>query len=309
MSDYRDRLKTLSQKTIFFALMQLGAAVRRMSRRQARHAASLIGDFMHSVLKIRRPLVYANLARTFPDKPPAAIARIARQVYRNTAVNLIEVLRLPLIKSFKDAAALVDIDARDFLGKTRDRNKGAVVVSAHYGNWELMAVAVGFLVTPVTVIVKMIHNQMVDRLMNEWRSIPGNRTIYDWQALREGLKILHAGGVLAILGDQSDPNAINFADFLGRKASIFHGAAFFALKANVPLFVVMCQRNRDGQRYTIRIHEIDTSDLTCCKQDIQTLALRYTKIIEEYIRQCPEEWFWLHDRWKRTPDLTHVSTQ
>ena len=87
----------------------------------------------------------------------------------------------------------------------------------------------------------------------------------------------------------------------GRRATLFHGAAFFALKANVPLFVGMCRSGSDG-RYTVDVHHIDTSDLTFCKADIAILASRYTLVIEESIRRWPEEWFWLHNRWKNGGD-------
>jgi KDO2-lipid IV(A) lauroyltransferase len=173
-----------------------------------------------------------------------------------------------------------------------------VIVSAHYGNWELLTICFGLLVTPVTMIVKSQKNKLIDQQINSWRTMHGNRIIYKGQALREGLRTLEQGGTLAILGDQSDPGAGFFVDFLGRKASLFLGPAFFALKARVPLFVAMSRKHGDG-RYTIELKEIDTSDLVFSRNDIRELAQRYTRVIEYYIRQCPEEWLWLHDRWKR----------
>lgn len=278
----------------------LGVAVRAMNRDQARRFAWKLGDLMHHTLGLRRNLVYRNLELTFPEKSASEIREIATKVYRNVAVTLLEVLRLPCIKNREDAAALVDIPgAEEFSRKLRERKKGAVVVSAHYGNWELMATAFGLQVVPVAIIVKRLRNKAVDLKMNALRTLCGNRIIYKRKALREGLKVLESGGVLAVLSDQSDPDAVNYGDFLGRRASMFLGAAFFALKADVPLIVGMCQRSEDG-RYRIEIHEIDTSDLRFCKEDIVTLAARYTRVIETYIRQWPEEWFWLHDRWKRS---------
>ena len=281
------------------AINVLRVIAQRLSRGQARRLAFMLGDFMRQVLGLRRDLVYTNLALTFPEKSRTEIHRIAKSVYRNVAASLFEVLRLPLIRTREDVAALVDIDARELLAKMCERHSGAVVVSAHYGNWELMALAFGVMVHPLTIIVKRLRNATVDRRINEFRTMQGNSIVYDDQALREGLRLLADGGFLAILGDQSDPAESNFCEFLGRRATMFHGAAFFALKAQVPLFVGMCRSNGDG-RYTIDAIEIDTSDLTFNKEDIATLALRYTRVIEEYIRRWPEEWFWLHDRWKRS---------
>jgi KDO2-lipid IV(A) lauroyltransferase len=294
----RHRIKAAASKWTYHAVNMLGGLVRRLSRSQTRRVAFLLGDFTHKVVGIRRELVYRNLSKTFPAKTPAQIRRIATDVYRNVVVTLLEVLRLPLIRTSDDVASLVDLDPGEYLRVTHNGKTGAVMVSAHYGNWELMALAFGLMVNPVTIVVKRLRNPMIDRSMNELRTMRGNSIVYDEQALREGLRLLKAGGTLAILGDQSDPNATNYGEFLGRRTAMFHGPAFFALKAQVPLFVGMCRSNGDG-RYIIETRTIDMSDLTFNKKDIATLTARYTRVIEEYILRWPEDWFWLHDRWKR----------
>ena len=294
----RKKSKAASGKSMVVALNLLGIIVRKLDRRQTRRFAVLIGDFMRRVLGIRRSLVYRNLSLTFPEKSPEDIRRIATAVYRNVASSLLEVLRLPLIRDREDAAALIDIDGEAFFQWYRARKTGAVFVSAHYGNWELMAMASGLMVEPITIVVKRLRNRAIDRMMNEYRTMRGNRIIYHSKALREGLRLIGEGGFLTILADQSDHDAANYGEFLGRRATMFHGPAFFALKAKVPLFFVICASNGDG-RYTIKIREVDTADLSFSKEAIATLAARYTRLLEDQIRRSPEEWFWLHDRWKR----------
>ena len=294
----KEELQAASEKLMSETLNLLGVLVRKMSRKQSTRFASLIGDFMHRVIGIRRDLVYRNLGLTFPEKSPEEIRRIATAMYRNVASSLLEVLRLPLIRNREDAAALVDIDGEAFLQWYRTRKTGAVFVSAHYGNWELMAMASGLLVEPIAIVVKRLRNHELDQRMNEYRTMRGNRIIYHSQALREGLRLLGEGGFLTILGDQSDHDAVNYGEFLGRRASMYYGPAFFALKAKVPLFFVVCQGNGEG-RYTVKVREVNTSDLTFSKEAIATLAARYTRMLEEEIRNRPEEWFWLHNRWKR----------
>jgi len=291
--------KRFVQSITYYAVSLLGVMVRRLGRKQTRRFACFIGDFMHRGIGLRRELVHRNLSLTFPEKSPEEIDRIATAMYRNVASTLLEVLRLPLIRNRDDAAALVDIKGDEaFWEWHRNGKTGAVLVSAHYGNWELMAMAFGLLVNPITIIVKRLRNQRVDLKMNEYRTMRGNSVVYPRQSVREGLRLLQSGGTLAILGDQSDPDEANFGEFLGRRTTMFHGAAFFALRAKVPLFMPICTNNGDG-RYTITVTHIDTSDLNFNKDDIATLAERYTRAIEEHIRRRPEEWFWLHDRWKR----------
>ncbi|TCD48929.1 lysophospholipid acyltransferase family protein [Chlorobium sp. N1] len=279
------------------AVMLLGVLVRIISRPVAMRLADLIGDFIHHVVGLRRELVYRSLALTFPDKSPEALRRIATRVYRNIAETFIDVLRFPLIRNLEDVEALVDIDVTPFLNGTDGGKRGAVMLSGHYGNWELMALAFGLKAKPMTIIVKELSNTALDRAMNRFRTLRGNSVVYDAHSVRPGLRLLSENGVLAILGDQSDPSSSVSGEFLGRRASMFQGAAFFALKAKVPLFVGMCRHGDDG-RYRVEIQEIDTSGLTICKEDMLLLASRYTRVLEEYIYRWPEEWFWLHNRWK-----------
>lgn len=287
-----------SKKVLYWLIMMLGALVRNISRQRSTAIAHLLGDFFFYILKTRRSLVIGNLALTFPEKSSAEIKAIASRVYRNQAENIIEMLRLPMIKTADDARHLLNVDAADFLAKTTGNKKGGVLVSAHFGNWELLGLCSGLLVAPLTIVVKPLKNSRIDSQINTWRTMQGNRVIYDGQALREGLRALRRGEILVMLGDQSAPEGSFFTDFLGRRTSVFLGPAWLALKTGVPLFAAMCRRTEDG-RYKVDYEEIAYSDLGTSKEDAEELARRYTNVLERSIYQYPEEWFWLHNRWKR----------
>ena len=287
------------QKVFYNLIMMLGVLVRSISRGKSTAVARFFGDVGYDFLKVRRKLVTQNLMLTFPEKSLSEIDTIARQVYRNQAENVIEMLRLPMIKTTADAALLLDIDASEVLAKTIVQKKGGVLLSAHFGNWELFGLCAGLLVTPTTIVVKRLKNAAIDQQINTWRTMHGNRIVYKGQALREGMRTLKNGGILTVLGDQSDPGGSFYTEFLGRRTSVFLGPAYLALKAGVPLFVGMCRRIGDG-RYIVECEEIDMTGLGTAKTDAEELARRYTKVLERYIYQYPEEWFWLHNRWKRT---------
>lgn len=291
------RWSRAAEPLVAWAVMGLGVLVRLLSRPVALRLAELIGDFIHHVVGLRRDLVYRNLSLTFPDKSEEGIRRIATGVYRNIATTFVDLLRFPLLKNLEEVEALMDIDVSPYLKGTDGGRKGAVMLSAHYGNWELMATAFGMKAKPMTIIVKELTNKALDLAINRFRTMNGNGVVYQGQAPREGMRLLQEGGVLAILADQSDPGASAYGEFLGRRATMFQGAAFFALRAKVPLFVGMCRHVENG-RYRVEIREIETADLKFCREDIETLSLRYTRVLEEYIYRWPEEWFWLHNRWK-----------
>ena len=294
-----DEADNSTDKALHGLIKLLGLLVRSINRKSSTAIAHLLGDFVYYIPKTRRQLVEDNLALTFPEKKPSEISAIARQVYRNQAENMIEVLRLSMIKTPEDAARLLDVDAGKILAKTLDVKKGGVLVSAHFGNWELLAFCSGLLVVPMSIIVKPLKNHAIDLQINEWRTMRGNKIIYDWKALREGLRTLHNGELLTVLGDQSNAGGSFFAEFLGRRTTVFLGPAYLALKAGVPLFVAMCRRSGSGS-YKVEIEEIDMTGLGTAKTDAEELARRYTKAIERDIYRYPEEWLWLHNRWKRT---------
>lgn len=295
------KIKQATYPFTSWIMLVLGFFVRKMNRGTVLKTADLLGDLAYGVIRIRRALVEKNLSLVFPEKKSSEIKEIARQVYRNQVLNVMEMLRIPLIKSKEDAQKLVEIKRPvDFFQKTTDQNRGAILVSAHLGSWEMLALCTGLLLAPVHVIVKPLKNNFFDAHLVRWRTAHGNKLIYKDKALREGLKVLRQGGFIGVLGDQSNRRADNYIDFLGRKSTIFLGPAFLALKAGVPVFIETCKRLDNG-KYLLEIIEIPTGDLNYNREDIKKLAIRYTRYLEDFILKNPEEWLWLHDRWKRSP--------
>ncbi|TNJ34123.1 lysophospholipid acyltransferase family protein [Prosthecochloris vibrioformis] len=295
----RSRWKAYQDKLIYRLFTGLGRVVRLLSRKQFEWIAFRIGDFLYDIVRVRRGVVRQNLAAAFPDKELKERRRIGRQVYRNMSVSLLEILRIPMVENAEDANELIDIDLSEFIAATKEQGKGGILLSAHFGNWELAGVCIGLLGLPMTVVAKRLRNKLIDQEINRIRKIRGNDVLYKRQALRDGLRLLKNGGVLTILGDQSDPDMVFVTDFLGRPASFFQGPAFLALKAQVPVFLIMTRR-QPGGKYLMELKEIKTSDLSFSKASIQELTLRYIAQLEHYIRTYPEEWFWLHNRWKRS---------
>lgn len=260
----------------------------------------MLGIFVYSCLKIRRDLVLENLTCSFPEKTRADIDNIARKVYQNQALNIIELLRIPLIKNKKDAQELVSMHVDEGFQPILKNKQGAVVVSGHFGSWETIGLCTGLMLKPMNFIVKPIKNKYLDIYLNHLRTMHGNKVIEANNALRAGINALKRGEIVVILADQSQRKVSHYIDFLGRKTSVFLGPGFLALKSGVPLFVEVPRRTKDDH-YQLKIIEVKTSDLTCHKEDILELVKRYHFILEQFIRKHPEEWLWLHNRWKRSP--------
>lgn len=301
-------LKTLVDALIYAAFLAIGAAVRRLSIERVYRLGETIGVWLYEGLKLRRKLVETNLRLSFPEKSDEERARIARQVYIEQAQSMLEILRAPLIRSKADAEKIFEVQNIHLAERCYAEGKGAIIVSAHFGNWELKAMCWAFLAKPVCIVYKPFSNKFLDRKMREWRTLGGNELIAMGEASKIGLKRLREGKMLALLSDQAAHNDEHFAKFLGRDAAIFLGAAVFALRTKLPVFLAMSRRVGVG-KHLLEISEIKTDDLSgFSSENVRALAERYTRAIEDYIRRYPEQWFWLHNRWKRSPPQTPVAT-
>lgn len=308
----RHLLKSVVDRLIDWLIAALAQVVQRLSASQLEALAYWIGHFLYARLKLRRKLVEENLRYAFPEKSPAERQALARQIYVEQAIYFLEILRLPLVRTCRDAKALFDIDSSLVESRCFSHGRGGIIVSAHFGNWELMAVCWALCVRPVAIVYKPLSNRWFDARLNKWRTACGNELISMQDAARLGLRRLREGKLLALLSDQSGHSDGLYLPFLGRPASVFLGAAVFALRTGLPLLLAMPIRTRFG-KYRLEFSEIPTHDLRYSTESVHQLAQRYTEAIERYIRQYPEQWFWLHNRWKHVPPtetaLPHIEPQ
>ncbi|MFN3638473.1 MAG: lysophospholipid acyltransferase family protein [Chloroherpetonaceae bacterium] len=292
--------KTLIDALVYGVFMLIGAIVRRLSIERVYRLGEVVGNWLYERVKLRRKLVETNLRLCFPEKSEAERSKIARQVYIEQAQSLFEIMRAPLIRSKADAERMFEVENFHLIEKCYAEGKGAIVVSAHFGNWELKAMCWAFLAKPCAIVYKPFSNKFLDKKMLEWRTLGGNEFISMSDAPKLGLKRLREGKLLALLSDQAAHSDDYFTTFLGRDAAIFLGAAVFALRTKLPVILSMPRRIGVG-RHRLELTEIKTDDLTFSADNVKVLAERYTRAIESYIRRYPDQWFWLHNRWKRTP--------
>ncbi|MCS6988473.1 MAG: lipid A biosynthesis acyltransferase [Chloroherpetonaceae bacterium] len=301
-------LKIIADALIYAAFMAMGAIARRLTIERVYRLGEIVGVWLYERLKLRRKLVETNLRLSFPEKSEEERARIARQVYIEQAQSLLEIMRAPLIRSKADAEKIFEVKNMSLAERLCAEGKGAVVVSAHFGNWELKAMCWAFLAKPCVIVYKPFSNKFLDKKMLEWRTLGGNEFISMSDAPKLGLKRLREGKFLALLSDQAAHGDDYFTNFLGREAAIFLGAAVFALRTKLPVILSMSRRIGVG-KHLLELSEIKTDDLTSFSaENVRILAERYTRAIEDYVCRYPEQWFWLHNRWKRSPPQKTVAT-
>jgi KDO2-lipid IV(A) lauroyltransferase len=194
----------------------------------------------------------------------------------------------------------VKVEGLNIMQSALSKKKGAIILPAHYGNWEIMANAVGYLGIHAHFVAKRLKNPYLDKMVNDYRCETGNRVIYMNGASKEMQKVLQEGGVIATLLDQKVPvhEGGILVDFFGRKAATTPLLAKLHLLTGAPLVLVKCYPLKDGRCRLIFGSEILFEPSGDEEKDVHDLTQKCMDAIEEYIREKPEFWIWGHKRWQ-----------
>jgi KDO2-lipid IV(A) lauroyltransferase len=260
-----------------------------------------LGDLVYHISPRHRGIVMANLKQALGnEKSPEELRAIARTFYRNLGRNLLEFLHLPQM-SDEEIERRVTIQGREHIQRGIEAGKGVIMLTAHYGNWELAGAKMVLAGYPLNVIAREQADPMVTHLMMSLRRGQGMKVIPRDHGLRQGIRQLRKNEIVVFLLDQNAGYNGVFVDFFGRLASTHGGAAALAMitgAAVVPSFAI---RNPDGTHTGIHYPAMEIVSTGDRDADIVANTAAMTKIIEREIRKHPEQWFWLHRRWKHRP--------
>lgn len=292
----KEYLRQLQHYVEFAGLWAFAAAVRIFPLNAARFLARRFADFVFFCVPVRKKVVIGNLTESFKsEKTPAEISKIARSAYQQFTMTMIELLYFPKL-SREDIKNMVAIEGLDTLADIVKRGKGAIIVGAHFGNWELMGAAFAQHY-PITFIVGQQSNIMADDLLNSYRLDKGIKIVPLKLSLRGVMKCLKDNEFVALLSDQDAHEHGVFVDFFGRPASTPKGPAVFALRSGSPLVMASMFREKNGFR--ARFEEVPRPVPSGVENtDILNYTQEYTRLLEKYTRQRPDHWFWMHRRWK-----------
>jgi KDO2-lipid IV(A) lauroyltransferase len=251
-----------------------------------------------------RRVAMLNLSIAFPKKSVAERRRILRASCRNLGRTVVEFCHLPQLDaetvstrvSFADRAAWEQANARAGA-------HGAVIVTAHFGNWELLAYVHALLGHPITLVHRPMHNALFDDAITAVRTKPGTRAIKKKAAAKEALRALKRHEILVIPSDQNQTRSFGvFVDFFGKPACTSPGAARLAMLTGAPVFPAFLVREGESGRHRIELlPEVEMIRSADRKADIVANTQRCSLIIEDMIRRYPEQWIWFHKRWKTRP--------
>jgi Kdo2-lipid IVA lauroyltransferase/acyltransferase len=243
-----------------------------------------------------------NLAIAFPEKSEADRARILRAEFASLGRQLAEVCHFPKYTRH-NVEQVVVYDGLENYERAHARGKGVLFLTAHFGGWELSAFTHSLHGHWMHVVVRAMDNVYLDRLIRRYRTMHGNQIVGKDDFVRGLLAAMKAGEVVGILMDtnMTPPQGI-FVDFFGIPACTASGLARIALRTDaavVPTFTIWdAQLKKYRLRFDPAVELIRTGDI---EADIQANTQKFTTIIEEYVRNYPEQWLWVHRRWKTRP--------
>jgi len=260
-----------------------------------------IGAALSSVSPRHWRIVRANLRLALGrEKSEEELAAIARGCYRHLGKCMMEFIRLPAM-SADDIRRVTHFGGREHLDSALECGRGVMLLTAHLGNWEMVGARIAAEGYRLNVIARPQRDDRLTDYIRRTREVAGMRVLDREVAVRRSLLALRRNELVGILLDQNAGDDGVFVDFFGQPASTAPGAAAFALRTGAAVLPTFGSRNADNS-HAIEIGEpvplMKTGDR---EQDILANTARYTKIIEEQIRRHPDQWFWLHKRWKSRP--------
>ncbi|NUM81369.1 lysophospholipid acyltransferase family protein [bacterium] len=256
--------------------------LRHISVDHASDAGAWCGRFFYRI-GIRKKVTITNLVAAGMASDAVAGKRLGREVYENLGRTFFELL---VLRNLDEKIFRVEIPS----GFEETVKNGAILISAHLGNWELMGKALVQREIRLAVVVRRQSNLLIDRLINEERKSCGMEIVFD----DEPLKIRRLIGehyCIGLLSDQDFGNNTVPVEFFGRKCFAPAGPEFLMLKYQLPVFMCLARRI---EKYN-HVFKIEPLEVT------QNFTRLYTAKIEQAIRKNPGQWFWAHKRWKERP--------
>lgn len=274
-----------------------------LPRSWSRTLAIAIAQTFHLLHFRLRQVGMRNLEIAFPEKTIAERKRILRGEFTSLGRQLAEVCQFPRYTR-ANVEDVVVYDALENYEQAYTRGKGVLFLTAHFGGWELSAFAHSLYGHWVNIVMRPVDNPYLDRLIQSYRTMHGNKTVNKDDFVRGLLGAMKAGETVGILMDtnMTPPQGV-FVNFFGISACTASGLARIALRTDaavVPGFTIWDESiGKYRLRFDPSVELVRTGDL---EADIVANTQKFTSVIESYVRRYPEQWLWVHRRWKTRPE-------
>lgn len=299
MADWRNRAIWLLQ---YAALRLVETALQCFPINANLATARLAGDLLYWLDGRHRRRAIKNLKASFPDLSDAAARRLARRSCRHLVMVGAEVLCMPRLMHFNAFFRYADIsrclDSLPYIAAERP----CLLISGHFGNWEIVGYALAAMGLPPTSVARPLDNPYLNDYIQTLRARSGQKILLKFGVTREALAELDAGQNLGLIADQDAGRRGFFVDFFGRKASTYKSIAYLAMEQNLPILVGGACRVGDRFQYRlVMTGTIHPEDYPGGVDGALAITQAYTAAIERLVRLAPDQYLWVHRRWKTRP--------
>jgi KDO2-lipid IV(A) lauroyltransferase len=273
-----------------------------LSRRAMIRTGKFVGGLAYRLWRERREIARENLDHAFGEtKTPEEKEKIARESFRGIGATLLELAWGVHRMNEKVFSEIVVVEGVELLRSAATRGKGAILLPAHFGNWEVMASSFGYLREfGAHYVAKRLKNPYLDKMANDYRCRGGNTVIHMNGATKKIVEALEKGHMVGTVLDQKVPihRGGVLVDFFGRPASVTPLVAELHLDTLAPIVLVRCYPEEGGKCRLVFGPEIDFRPSGDREADVRDLTQTCMDTWESYIREAPQFWIWGHKMWK-----------
>ena len=270
------------------ALSVLSSILKILSVRKLHILSQNIASILFNYIPKRKNTALKNLKIAFPDESDEWINTTLKKCYSFFTYNFLQFLAFP----FDPNSIEIEVIGKKYLNNAINENSGTVLVSAHFGSWEILGYWFGINNYPLVGIAQKQKNKGANLFFEEKRQLSGTKQVYRKSSMDSLYEILNANKILGLVSDQDARGKGVFVDFFNKPASTHKGAALFHLNTNASLIFGICVQ-KDIEKYRVEFIPINPK-----KKSTEDITQLYTTIIEQSIKKYPEQYFWFHNRWK-----------
>jgi Kdo2-lipid IVA lauroyltransferase/acyltransferase len=291
---------------VYLVIRFIVCILQALSYQQARRLAAGLAWLAYRLDRRHRAVALDNLTHAYGDQlSPAERDRMVRGVYLHFCTLLIELVHLGRRLHPCNWRASLELVGGRMLVDGLLSGKSLLIVTAHFGNWELAGYVLGLLGFRTYAIARPIDNPYLDTYLRDFRQRTGQTVLAKKDDFDQIQAVLATGGALATLGDQDAGQRGEFVPFFGRLASTHKAIALLALEYGVPTLVTGTSKIGEPMRYQVMAEELIRPEEHRDDRDGGRVGItrRFTAALERLIRRHPEQYFWLHRRWKHQPPV------
>ena len=275
----------------YYSIKIFSVLISVLPRKLTIKIAILFGTLINLVLPKRKQVAMKNLSIAFPDKPMKDIKNIIKKTYQHYMIVLFDFLRH---KSFDDKNIFIDKQTEKILSM----KNGLIFMTAHIGNWE-MIIPILNKYKKITAIAKVQKNSGGDRFISEMRNLNNVTLLPLGSSTVEMINALNNDQLLALASDQNAGVKGVRVPFFGKELSIPKGAAYFYHKTQLPIIIGFCMLNNDNT-YTFKLEKlVFDNKYENIEELFKEVGIKYNAILENKIKEYPEQYFWFHKKWDR----------